>query len=87
MLVTPVWDYQLKTMRIDVITPDNITVETKDNYLILDKVKIKKHAPDGTVYYSVWTEDEHYIIDGESKLPPVNNPAVRIHLAVTAKVY
>ena len=29
VLVTPVWDYQLKTMRIDVITPDNITVETK----------------------------------------------------------
>lgn len=74
VLVTPVWDYQLKTMRIDVITPDNITVETKDNYLILDKVKIKKARPDGTVYYSVWTEEEHYIIDGESKLPPVNNP-------------
>ena len=70
MLVTPVWDYQLKTMRIDVITPDNITVETKDNYLIFDKMKIKKARPDGT-YIILYGLKTNIIIDGESKLPPV----------------
>lgn len=74
VFATPVWDYQLKSMRLDVITPDNVEVETKDNHLILDTIKIKKARPDGTVYHSVWTETEHYIIDGENKLPPENNP-------------
>ena len=53
---------------------DNIIVETKDNYLILDKVKIKKkHARTERciILYGLKT---NIIIDGESKFPPVNNP-------------
>jgi len=67
IVVQPVWDFQLNKLRLDVITPENIEVKTKDDYLVLDEIKICQARPDGTIYYSVWTEDEHYIIDGDDK--------------------
>lgn len=73
ILAMPVYDDELKRMRIDVITPDQVEIETKNDYLEIKSLKIEKARPDGTCYYTVWTDTQHYIIDGEDKLPPVNN--------------
>jgi len=73
VVVQPVWDAQVNKLRLDVITPDNFEVETKDDFLQIERIKVCKARPDGTIYYSVWSETEHYIIDGENKIAPPNN--------------
>jgi len=75
IVAQPVYDYELKQMRIDIFTPDSFKVKTKDDYLVLDEISIEKARPDGSVYEAVWTETEHYLIEGNStdKISPPNN--------------
>jgi hypothetical protein len=73
VVVHPVWDYQANKLRLDVITPENIEVETKDDYLQIERIKVCRARPDGTIYFSVWSDTEHYIIDGDNKTAPPNN--------------
>jgi len=75
IVAQPVFDYELNKMRIDVFTPDSFKVKTKDDYLVLDEISIEKARPDGSVYEAVWTETEHYLIEGNSKekIAPPNN--------------
>ena len=67
IVASPVWDSEMNRMRIDVYTPDSIEVKTKTDYLEIEKIKVCKARPDGTVYETVWTETEHYIVDGDKK--------------------
>lgn len=67
IVASPVWDSEMNRMRIDVYTPDSIEVKTKTDYLEIEKIKVCKARPDGTVYETVWTETEHYIIDGDKE--------------------
>lgn len=75
IVAQPVFDYELKQMRIDIFTPDSFKVKTKDDFLVLDEISIEKARPDGSVYEAVWNELEHYIIEGDSKekISPPNN--------------
>lgn len=75
IVAQPVFDYELKQMRIDIFTPDSFKVKTKDDFLVLDEISIEKARPDGSVYEAVWNETEHYIIEGDSKekISPPNN--------------
>lgn len=73
IVVQPLWDMELNRMRLDVYTPDNFEVKTKNDFYEIESIKICKARPDGTLYYSVWNESEHYIIDGSQKLSPPNN--------------
>ena len=75
IVAQPVYDYELDKMRIDIFTPDSFKVKTKDDYLVLDEISIEKARPDGSVYEAVWTETEHYLIEGNStdKIAPPNN--------------
>ena len=62
----PVFDEQKKTMRIDVILPNDITVHEREaDYLDFDAIGIKK-CIGGEVIQSVWTETEHYRKDGDT---------------------
>jgi hypothetical protein len=62
----PVFDEQKKTMRIDVILPNDVSVHEREaDYLDFDAIGIKK-CIGGEVIQSVWTEDEHYRKDGDT---------------------
>lgn len=65
-------------MRIDVITPENVVVKTKKDYLQLKEIAIKRCDENKQIYYEVWTESEYYIIQSGSnaKLPVGNNDSI-----------
>lgn len=71
-----VWDENKKDMRIDVITPDNCTVETGSDYLEKIKIAVRKADENGEIYWSVWTDTEHYLIKGDKKYSAENNPGM-----------
>jgi hypothetical protein len=75
VLVQPVYDMEQNKMRLDVISPDMIKeLITKNDFLEIKEIRIEKAKPDGTVYESVWTETEHYNIEGADKVYyPDNN--------------
>ena len=73
VLVGVVWDDETKKMRLDVISPDNFEVKTKNDYLEISQLKICKARPDGTIFHTIWTESEHYILDGGETYSPPNN--------------
>ena len=73
IVAEPVWDAETNKLRLDIFTPENIEVKTKNDYLQIEKIKVCKARPDGSIYYSVWTEDEHYIIDGEDTIAPTDD--------------
>lgn len=64
-LVQPVWDLQTEKIRLDIINPNDIKVYTKTNYNEIEKILIRKADKDGNIYFSVWTDSEHYILQGE----------------------
>lgn len=68
--------------RLDVITPDNIIVSTKDDYLQMKEIIIRKSDENNNIYYSVWNEDEHYIQYGDKKMNQMKNPFGKIPYCV-----
>ena len=68
LVVNPVFDIEEqndnKKFRLDVLTPDNFAVKTKENYLEMKAIAIRKADENGEVYLSIWTEDDHYNISG-----------------------
>ena len=72
-MIQPVWDMTAGKLRLDVILPNDVSVKTKpEDYLKLDGITIRKCVGD-VIRYSVWTETEHYYIEGETKYNPANN--------------
>lgn len=62
--IQPVYDTISKKMRLDVITPNDVIVKCKpEDYLEIDKIKIRK-AVGGMVREVVWSDTEHYYIEG-----------------------
>jgi len=62
--IQPVYDSISKAMRLDVITPNDVIVKTKDeDYLQIEKIKIRK-AVGGNIREVVWSDSEHYYIEG-----------------------
>ncbi len=69
-----VWDSNAKKIRLDIITPNNYTVETGNDYLEKTKIAIRKADNDGEIYWSYWSDTEHYIVKEGETLPAPNNP-------------
>ncbi len=69
-----VWDNNSKTIRIDIITPNNYTVETGNDYLEKTKIAVRKADVTGEIYWSYWSEQEHYLVKNGAKAPAENNP-------------
>lgn len=72
-LVQSVYDYETASMRLDLINPNDIKVYTKTDYNKIEKVMIRKADANGNIYFSVWSDDEHYIIQGGNVKAPYNN--------------
>ncbi|MCC6865756.1 MAG: hypothetical protein IT280_06300 [Ignavibacteria bacterium] len=68
-----VWDNEANKLRIDIITPNNYTVETGNDFLEKEKIAIRKADKFGEVYWSVWGKTEHYLVKGDNKIAPKNN--------------
>jgi len=77
LVVNPVFDIneqtESKKFRLDVITPDNFAVKTKENYLEMKAIAIRKADENNEVYLSVWTEEEHYNKSGLQEWTAPNN--------------
>ena len=75
VLLHPVYDAELKKIRIDVITPDNFTVKTKKDFYQIEEVALKRADQNGEIYYSIWNSGEHYIrySGTEIKISPDGN--------------
>lgn len=77
LVVNPVFDIneqaENKKFRLDVITPDNFAVKTKENYLEMKAIAIRKADENNEVYLSVWTEEEHYNKSGLQEWTAPNN--------------
>lgn len=73
----PVWDSQLNRLRIDIITPENYTVETYNDFLEKKKIAVRKCTPEGEIYWAVWNKTQHYIIKGSSAIPLPGNPDMK----------
>jgi hypothetical protein len=71
-----VWDSELNDIRIDIITPDNYTVETGSNYLEKKQIAVRKADENGEIYWSFWSENEHYLIKNDEKTAPPNNKSM-----------
>ncbi len=69
-----VWDSDLKKIRIDIITPNNYTVESGSDYLEKSKIAVRKADENGEIYWSYWSKTEHYLVKGDDIIPPENNP-------------
>jgi len=61
---------------IDIITGDEASVLTKTNFLKLKAIKLERVNEEGEIYYSIWTEDKHFIqfSEGDPVQPNENNP-------------
>ncbi len=68
-----IWDNENKKLRIDVITPDNYTVETGNDYLEKRKIAVRKADENGEIFWSIWTPFEHYIVKDDEIIAPQNN--------------
>lgn len=68
-----VWDIETGEMRIDIITPNNYIVETKADYLKKSRIAVRKADEKGEIYWSYWSETEHYILKNGQKLTPPSN--------------
>lgn len=72
--IQPVYDTETGAMRLDVITPNDVAVKSKDSdYLQIEAIKIRK-CYGKEIRYSVWTDSEHYYIEGENEYSYENNP-------------
>ncbi|MBZ0204251.1 MAG: hypothetical protein K8I03_14645 [Ignavibacteria bacterium] len=68
-----VWDMNSGEMRIDILTPNNYIAETGADYLKKSKIAVRKAGADGEIYWSYWSENEHYILKNGEKIPPPSN--------------
>lgn len=68
-----VWDTEQNRLRIDIITPNNYTIETGGDYLAKSVIAVRKADKAGEIYWSVWSETGHYLVKGDSVTPPENN--------------
>lgn len=71
-----VYDIKTSEIRIDIVTPNNYVVETKQDYLQKSKIAVRKADETGQIYWSVWSDEEHYILKGGQKVAPENNDAM-----------
>ncbi|MEO8513708.1 MAG: hypothetical protein ABI543_09125, partial [Ignavibacteria bacterium] len=69
-----VWDSEKGKIRIDIITPDNFVVETAGDYLDKTKIAVRKADNTGEIYWSYWSNTEHYLVKNGDKTAPENNP-------------
>ena len=69
-----VWDSSRKKIRIDIITPNNYIVENGNDYLDKTKIAVRKADKDGEIYWSYWSDTEHYLVKNGEKIPAHNNP-------------
>ena len=68
-----IWDSALNKLRIDIITPNNYTVETGNDYLEKTKIAVRKADEHGEIYWSVWSESSHYLVKGDNIIPANGN--------------
>ncbi len=69
-----VWDSQVKKIRIDIITPNNYVIETGNDYLDKTKIAVRKADNTGEIYWSYWSNTEHYLVKNGEKVAADNNP-------------
>ena len=69
-----VWDSIAGKIRIDIITPNNYVVETGGDYLEKTKIAVRKADNTGEIYWSYWSNNEHYLVKNGDKTAPENNP-------------
>lgn len=69
-----VWDSKSAKIRIDIITPNNYVVETDIDYLEKTKIAVRKADSTGDIYWSYWSDTEHYLVKNGDKTAPGNNP-------------
>ena len=78
-----VYDAESKKVRLDILQGDSCAVIPKKDYLYISEIKIARVNEKQEIYYTYWSEKEHYVIDGagnkitiegnpESKNPYVN---------------
>ncbi|HAX49728.1 MAG TPA: hypothetical protein PK605_01620 [Ignavibacteria bacterium] len=68
-----IWDHEMQRIRIDIVTPNNYTVETGGDYLEKSVIAVRKADKAGEIYWSVWSETGHYLVKGDAIIPPENN--------------
>jgi hypothetical protein len=69
-----VWDNDTKKIRIDIITPNNYVVETAGDYLEKTKIAVRKADGTGEIFWSYWSDTEHYLVKNGDKAAAENNP-------------
>ena len=80
--------YRNDQIQIDVITPDECSVQPADDYLKIKAIAVFRVDEDGLIYAARWTDDEHTIVtnDGEEETPEDNpngvNPYGRLPFVV-----
>lgn len=66
--------YRDGEINIDVITPDGCIVEPADDFLKIKEIAVARAMGDGTLYGSYWTKEEHYLMMGDEREAPEDNP-------------
>lgn len=67
--------YRDGAIQVDVITPDECSVRTGEDYLKIAAISVARVNADGELYTSRWTETEHSIVDANGEdIPPPDNP-------------
>ena len=74
VFIMPVFDSETKTFRLDILTPDLVSVRCSDkDPRKIEEFRIKYEdaiTPENT-YYVVWTDTEHYITDSKNNITSV----------------
>lgn len=73
----PVYDKEKNKLRIDVILPNDVVVHERDlDYLDFDAIAIR-YSINKEINYFVWTEQEHFMRDGEKNKALEDNPGMK----------
>ena len=72
--VQVVWVPESKKLRIDVLTPNNYVVETGNDYLQKASIAVRKADSEGEIFWSYWSNCEHYLIKEGRKTAAEGNP-------------
>ena len=75
VLQMPVFDYEEKVLRLDLLQGDTCSVNTKKDYLKIRELLIPRLDENQEIYYTFWSETEHKATrpNGEN-IPIKNNP-------------
>lgn len=79
-----VWVPETGKLRIDVLTPNNYVVETGNDYLQKTSIAIRKADSEGEIFWSYWSNSEHYLLKNGRKIPAEGNPEMVNPYAGTA---